>query len=165
VTVSVEKDAGAVTSTFTADDGLLLAVEHLEEAEPEVDGDTDAASAGPVAFRTGPIDGSRVRALLWSIGCLRGEPDWKWGGEPPALVERVVALLLPSIVAGRAATGPARWARRVERVTCQPTGTAIPDGDILEVAGAGAGDFRLAAHGVGVAHAFVTLTEATAPGR
>jgi hypothetical protein len=178
LTVSVEKDGAALVTTFATTDGAPVAVDRLEEAEPwsgtasgEEAGTVSGEGAGEPAFRTGPIDFSRVRALLWSVGCLRGEPAWDWGQEPPALVERALGLLLPSIVAGRAATGTARWVHRVDELTCRRTDQSFAPGARLEawivnpVSDSGASrEVRLTSGGAVIAFASVLLGKATPPG-
>jgi hypothetical protein len=98
-----------------------------------------------------------MRALVWSVGCLAGRPAWGWGSEPDALAERVMRLLLPSIVAGRAATGPARWAHRVTALTCHPTGAQLGPDDRVETTTDGR-DVLLVAGGVRLATAQARLS-------
>jgi hypothetical protein len=157
--VSVEKEANAVTATFTSSDGRLIALERLERADP-----IRGKAAGEPSFRTGPIDLSRVRALLWSVGCVRGEPAWNWGQEPPLVVERALRMLLPSIIAGRAATGPARWVHRVVELSCQPTGAGFYIGDSIDAVVHGPAPLKnicLAVENRPIAYASVTLKKVT----
>jgi hypothetical protein len=128
LSVEVEKRSGVVTTTFADEAGVVVALERLEEAEPP----TAVAEPDRISFRAGPIDLSRIRALLWSIDLLRGNPQRSWGNEPRPIVDRAVGLLLPSLVAARAATGPARWSSRVTELICQPTGEPIDVGATLE---------------------------------
>lgn len=134
----ITADDGVVTTRFQTLDGTDVAVERITVfdtplAGRRTDDDTNA-------FRTGPIDLTRVRALSWSLSELDPERQWSWGHEPGVVRSVAQRLVAPALVAGRAVAPGKEAARRITTLSVRTTAMSTELGDSLTAAVVGASD-------------------------
>lgn len=121
--MSTSTGDGVTSTSFAAGDG--------EEVGREVYTAMSSAHALSLpnrtpAFRTGPIDRTRLRALAWGLGTIDPSgPGWRWGEEPAALLHVLARFVLPGLVAVRGALWGHAATESVREVTCRPIGSVI----------------------------------------
>ena len=124
--VSVETGDGRSTAVFTGATGEPVATETFQVVTSP-----PPPPRGPMAFQTGPIDVTRLRALAWSLSQLRPSGPWPWADPPPEALDLAARVILPSLVAARAA-GPT-WdiARRITAIDVWAGGSSLCPGSTL----------------------------------
>lgn len=121
--LSTSTGDGVTSTSFAAVDGEEVGRE-VYSARPSAP--TMALPNRAPAFRTGPIDRTRLRALAWGLGSIDpGGPGWRWGEEPAALLHVLARFVLPGLVAVRGALWGHAATESVRAVTCRPMGIVI----------------------------------------